>query len=236
MASFEEQFLLNLAAINQALGGSQVELTTPRSFESDSLLMLQAIALAAAGGGAPGGGELASLTPPPSPGNGDRWLEIDAAGYPIERWYWDHTHDLWLSQTIYSWQCATSDRNSQYFGDYVPTQYTHIYSAFPDRDSLFLSFSVSYWLENPCDSSNYWYLYLRALGNASEAEILGGHSTASSTAAGDHHANVPIGIHGLRVETSNRRIGMDLVLTDSAGNPPAIDLWGAVVRYRRIYQ
>ena len=55
--SWESEFLANLESINTALGGSPIVLPEPRSFESDSLLMLSAIGLAAAGGGGGGGGQ-----------------------------------------------------------------------------------------------------------------------------------------------------------------------------------
>lgn len=41
-------------------------------------------------------------TPPASPANGDRWMELNANGFPIEDWVWDSTNSRWISINKYA--------------------------------------------------------------------------------------------------------------------------------------
>lgn len=176
-------------------------------------------------------GPVESTTAPPSPSDGDRWLQVNASGHPVEEWFWHAAANRWLSVIEYSSSdgaTPTALSNSSHLG--------FRYLELPTRPIALTAFGVPFHLNGACSATDYHIA-------AFSYQYFVGTSFANSSAFFTvNTANYDQGSYSLKWIMPSPYIPFDVALRvrmvpTVQGSPPTVNYSSPSLEafYRRVY-
>lgn len=178
-------------------------------------------------------GPVESTTPPPSPSDGDRWLQISALGRPREEWYWDASVNQWLSAVESSISGGAASSTTPASNSSHLAHRTLEVTILP---IALTAFCVPFHLNSACSGSDYhiasfYYQYFAGTAFVTSSAFFT--ANTANYASGNHAPKWVLPSPYIPPNNAYR-----LRMTPTAqGSPPTVNYSSAVFEafYRRVY-